>query len=344
MRNGQDKPPLRLGRMRQIIRRDSGRLSRMKINPSGRLLCLCATAVLCSRSILGYAQTTVPDLDKVQRFGPMVIISAHEPVPDPEKTARILLDEQGTARLKALEILGIQADPVAQSLWQDLLHTHQDVSPEAFLNDSFSTAVPSLFFGEGATPQKLVDAGFDTLSEEPFWIDAVFSQEAGQWFRIATIACRCKLMEVIEPAKSLTNRKSSRPQELVYRIDMSPENDYEWHLQEVRFRLRDGLLKPVIQYEAESWKCPDGYQSGHLCTGIFGNLASSILVDNSGKNHAGAALFSGTQTSHMQDKELARIQTGACTPYVWNDVAFQYEVSPWSAKACKGHASWTRKP
>jgi hypothetical protein len=190
----------------------------------------------------------------------------------------------------------------------------------------------------------LVDAGFDTLSDEPLWVEAVFSKEGGQWFRIATIACPCKLMKVIEPTKSLTDIKNLKPQELVYRIDMSPENDYEWHMQEVRFRLHNGDLKSVIQYEAESWKCPDGYKSGHLCTGIFGNFASSTLLDGSGKSHAGAALFSGTQISHMRDKELARMQTGACTPYVWNEEAFQYEVSPWSAKACKRHPAWTRKP
>jgi hypothetical protein len=295
----------------------------------------CASAV--SASLAGGQATSVTE-DQVAHFGPLVVVACHEAVRDPEKIARTLLDEGGAARLKALQELALESDTEIKAIWRDLLTTHKGIPAETLLQDTISTSVPDLFFGEGPEPQKRVSAGFDTLSDQPFWIDAVFSEENGQWYRVATLACRCKLMDLTEPAKSLSSKRMVKPEELVYRIDMSPENDYEWHLQEVRFRLHGGILKPVVQYEAESWKCPDGYRSGHLCTGTFGNLNRSALIDPSGRTHAGALLFTGTQTSHMKDHELARVHAETCTPYLWDETAFEYRISTWRAKGCMGHA------
>jgi hypothetical protein len=286
----------------------------------------------------------VPAVGRIQHFGPLLVIASQDEVPDPELTARSLLDGGASEKLGALESLGLNTDPEIKRLWLEFLHTHKDVAPSDFLKSAISTGVPSLFRGEGESSQKLISTGLDTLSDAPFYLDAIFTHRNGIWFRVATIACRCKLMEVTEPAKSIANKRTNALEELVYRIDMSPENDFEWHLREVRFRLRQDLLRPVIQYEAESWKCPHGYKSGHLCTGIFGNFTSSTLIDDAGKSHIGAVLFSGTQTSRLQDKELARRQMAACTAYAWNEEDFVYEESSWKAKACNGHSSWSRNP
>lgn len=282
------------------------------------------------------AQSGIQIRDTVQHFGPLLIVASHEPAPDPEETARVLLDKGGPERLRALQSMGLESDAEVNALWLSLLNSHEGVSAEAFLQGSFSTGVPNQFFGEGIRPQKRVSAGFDTLSEQPFWIEAIYSQTDGQWYRIATIACWCDLMEVTEPAKSLSSKRALKPEELVFRMNVPPTNDIERHLREIRFRLREGVLKPVMEYEAESWNCPEGHQSGQFCTRTVGNLTRSQLMDNGGNTHAGAVLATGTQTSHMGEKEIPRLKWLTCTPYAWNEVAFRYEISEWKGASCKG--------
>jgi len=194
------------------------------------------------------------DLDEAQHYGPMAVVSKHEAAQNPDITGRTLLDGDATARWGALKTIGVEEEPL-HTMWIDLRRSHQDASDIDIAGMEFSRGVPLDLHAEGSSRMKLLTVGFDGLADEPLkplWIDAIYMQEGGEWFRIATIACRCNI--TMTNSEIFSHRRTTLGSgDLLYLVSFPGNTEIKGHLEIVRLRARQNRFTAVMHYETNNW-------------------------------------------------------------------------------------------
>jgi hypothetical protein len=295
--------------------------------------CLFNAAVIFS--LLMHAQSPSSKENEVRHFGPLIVVSFHVAVDDPEQIARRLLEGKPDERQTALQAIGVDSVPAVRELWTSPRQGTDPAPPEQLAKSWISTGVPNLIYTSDPNPYKVIDVGVDDLSEHPFQIESIFKKEASVWYRVATISCLC-LSEREGDIEFTPAPKRPKVTELAVRFNTSLGTGSIWSDRVVRFRLKDDLLQPVFDKEGNTWRCPDGVEPGKLCRGEIAELLSTQLIDSSGHHHHGMVLLRGEETTRHLDKEVGLITWLTCTPYLWNEDSFTYKVTEFKANACRG--------
>lgn len=303
--------------------------------PAYRKACLVLALFLATMS---YGQSTAPiQPPDVQHFGPLVVVAMHEDAPEPLKLCFDMFNGGLDGRMRALRAIGIDSNPEIKALWSSLLKEHQGMSEEQVAMLLHVGWLEENRFGEIGSQQAILVAGFEDLNHR-LDIRGVFDKRDGHWVHIASFACQCEMHDRIEPFNLRNHQLDSTPRDLAVHLQVPPDNKFEWHWQEIRFRLRSARFWPVLQFESASWNCPRGRDSEDLCTGIDRNLEQGVLEDEHGNTFPGFVLIAKSETDNMQVNEDPVVLSQSCTPYIWDDASFSYVLSHFELKTC-GHPS-----
>ena len=259
-----------------------------------------------------------------------MLVSSRKAVPDPKTTARTLLDRGPEEKLLALQTMGVDSEPAVHGIWLSF-QREMNLSEGQIAGKWLSTGVPGVIYDNQFQPLEELNVGFTEDEQSQFWIETFARQEQGIWYRIATVGCLCNVYRIDDlPLRPWMKKK----QEIAYSIVAPRANALGWDIQKLRFRLRGNDLIAVFSAEKENWSCPDGEHSGRVCIGTQSNLQPAKLIDKQGHTHAGYALWTSEMTRPLHDKVPAVGKPVFCTPYIWDEVVFRYEVSHWKAASC----------
>lgn len=247
------------------------------------------------------------------------------------------MDGDATARWGALKTIGVEEEPL-HTMWIDLRRSHQDASDIDIAGMEFSRGVPLDLHAEGSSRMKLLTIGFDGLADEPLkplWIDAIYMQEGGEWFRIATIACRCNI--TMTNSEIFSHRRTTLGSgDLLYLVSFPGNTEIKGHLEIVRLRARQNRFTAVMHYETNNWKCAEDSSPNPLCTAIRKDAVLAKVIDTNGQKHAGAILLEISEEGRRSDRiGVIRGKVHSCIPYLWNAEQYRYELTTWKAPDCK---------
>jgi hypothetical protein len=268
---------------------------------------------------------------EVQRFGPLVVVATNDESPDPETFRSEIFTEKKEDRLRLIHRLGMDSIPALQELWAEFLKEHAGKEDWAITQFVGGGMLP-FNIGEPGDKQIILYAGFDDATERPLQILGVFSLRNSRWTHVATLACRCRMSDREEPLR-LRPYLPHPPGEWAITLWSHTEGYIDSRGREIRFRLRDGVLLPLIDFESRSSHCPDGVQPKANCLMSSSSLEKAKLVSEIGEMVSGFVVitYSGTVSTDVKVPILANAR---CASYSWSDEHFSYDPSPLKPAKC----------
>jgi hypothetical protein len=271
---------------------------------------------------------------EIQHFGPLLVVATHEDSPDPETYRSDLFSDKPEERMRLLRAIGIESIPELHGLWIAFLHDHAGEDQGKVIGQFISGGMLVWNFGEPGSKQVVLGAGFDEASGHPLELEAVFNLKDGHWTHVATLACRCEMGSRGEPDNFTRPDKPLPQQELVVTLHRRTVGRSEYHAQEIRFRLRGGLLWPLIEFESRSTICPIGVIVGPNCHLTKTDFESAQLIGEDENLIPGFELVSWSGNPPAADRIVMRLYNPVCAPYSWDETSFAYLPSPLRPAAC----------
>lgn len=290
-------------------------------------LAIALIGPVCGQSVPG----NLPP--EIQHFGPLVVVAFDEASVDPITLRGDLLGGNKTERMHALQAMGIDSSPELRDLWASFLHSHSGQSDDKGAMQFISGGMLEWNFGDAGSEPVVLEAGFDELTDHPLELRGVFVQEKGQWRHVATVACRCQMGDEGEPF-NIHPGHPDPPQEWVISLQQRDEGAHEYQRTDIRFRLRDRLLWPLIQYIGMKETCPSGPFDSPLCSVTETNLDAARLITENGSKIAGFVLVSWSGHPPKCEKCGMLLYHPQCSAYIWDENAFAYLPSPLKPKSC----------
>jgi hypothetical protein len=283
------------------------------------ILCLLAG---CRTNPSESQRPTTTSQAQVQHFGSMIYAEMDEESPDPETYRTALFTENADGRRGLLRALGLKGVPEIDSAWQEFLKAHPEKAEDALLAAFASGGI----LDEPLEPhsrQVVLDIGFNEDTEHPFGIIALFDQRSGGWRHIATFACACALGDSIDPLDDPKHRAPVHDLVIGTRSG-EPSAGRGYLLHEAHFRMKNGTLRPLIDFEMMRDQCPSGSLDGPACTMWETRLEKEMLVDKQGTTRPGFALV--TMNGHPPACEMCAmlLRDPTCVAYLWDEVQFRY--------------------
>jgi len=303
--------------------------------PAARFIWLLLASV-AGATALGQPASPGPPPD-VQHFGLLVVVAFHDDAPDPVTFRGDLLGDNQEERMRALRAMGIESSPELRELWTDFLHDHAGEGADKGVMQFISGGMLEWNFGEPGSKQAVLGAGFDEQTERPLELSAIFNLKDGRWRHVATIACRCQMSDDAEPF----NLHPGRPlpaQEWIVSLHIRNEQANEYHREEIRFRLRNERLWPLIQFESWGMNCPQGYPLGPNCHVIETNLEPARLAGTNREQIPGFVLISWSGSPLQNEMAAMKLNNPSCKPYTWDETSFSYFPSQLKPVTC-GHSA-----
>jgi hypothetical protein len=285
------------------------------------------------------ATNTVPD---VQHLGPLIVVAFNEASADPDVLRGDLLGGNKTERMHALQAMGIDSDPELRDLWASFLRSHSGQGDDKGVMQSISGGTDQSNFGDPGSEPIVLDAGFDELTDRPLEFRGIFVSEKGQWRHVATVACQCQMTDMAEPFNPHPGHPDP-PQEWVVSLHKRDEGAREYQRTDIRFRVRDHLLRALIQYIGMKETCPSGPFNSPLCTISETSLHPARLLAENGSDIAGYVLISWSGPPPPCDMCGLILRNPKCSAYLWDENAFAYVPSPLRPESC-GPALPQKKP
>jgi hypothetical protein len=296
-------------------------------------------AALIFLCLLGACKANPPGSQKpsaiseahVRQFGPLIDVEMNEESPNPETYRTALFTQNAEGRRGILRALGLGKIPEIDSTWQEFLKAHPEKSEDALLAAFASASVLDEPL-EDHSRQVVLDLGFNEDSEHPFGIVSLFNQRNGSWQHIATFACACGLGYSTDPLDDLKHRAPVH--DLVIGTSTGePDVGRGYLLHETHFRMKEGILRPLIDFERMREQCPQNTLDGPACTVWDTRLEKEMLADKQGTTRPGFALV--TMDGHPNPPSCKMcglvLHNPTCTVYGWDEVQFRYvptELSP----------------
>jgi len=303
----------------------------------------CFVLALICAPLFASTNSLVSIPAKVQRFGPLLVVATHEDSPNPETYRSDLFSDKAEERMRLLRAIGIESIPELHELWTAFFHDHVGEDQTKVIAQSISGGMDELNFGEPGSKQVVLYAGYDENTNHPFELRAVFNQKDGNWTRVATVACRCLMYDSAEPFNLHPGRPIPK-QEWVITLHRHTEDNSEYHAQEIRFRLRGGILWHLIDFESRSTICPQGSSYGPNCNVVKTDLEPTPLFDEDKSPIPGFVLISWSGKPPDRDMMAMILYHPVCTSYLWNEAVFAYESSSLKPVSCGPVAKPGRKP
>jgi hypothetical protein len=297
---------------------------------AARFACFALSALLAP--LAGAANSVISIPTDVQRFGPLVVVATHDESPAPETFRSEIFTEQKASRLRLIHRLGMDSIPALQEIWTVFLKDHAGEEDRTITQFVSGGMLPSSI-GEPGDKQIILDVGFDDTTEHPLEIRGVFNLRNGYWTHVATLACRCQMSDDEEPAR-LRPYLPHPPGEWAITLWSHTEGHIESHSREIRFRLRDGALWPLIEFESMSMICPQGTSYGPSCNVTETNLEQARLIGEDKELVSGFTLVSRSGPPPSCDKCGLMLFNPKCASYLWDETAFAYRPSPFKPAAC----------
>jgi hypothetical protein len=284
--------------------------------------------------ITAFAQPAASNIPpEVQHFGPLVVVAFNEASADPLALRDDLLGGSKTERMHALEAMGIVSSPELHDLWAAFLQNHSGQSDDKGIPQFISGGMVDWNFGDPDAEPAVLNAGFDELTNQPLEFRGVFVPEKGLWRHVATVACRCQMTDDVEPLNMHAGH-ADPPQEWVISIHDRNDRAHEYRRTDIRFRLRQEHLWPLIQYEGMVETCPSGSFNNPLCAVTETNFEAARLGNNNGGSVSGFVWVSRSGHPPPCDKCGMLLRDPRCIAYVWNETSFEYILSALKPKTC----------
>jgi len=245
--------------------------------------------------------------------------------------------------MRLLRAIGIESIPELHDLWTAFLRDHAGEDQNKVIAQSIGGGTEELNFGEPGSKQVDLEAGFDESSDHPFELHAIFNQKDGHWTHIATLACRCQMYESGDP----NNPHPGRPmpmQEWVVTLHRRTEDPPEYHGREIRFRIRDNRLMPLIDFESGSTICPQGSSYGPNCNVVKTSLEPAKLIGENQELIPGFVLISWSGKPPTRDMAAMLLYNPKCVSYSWDEASFAYVPSQYKAFSCGRPDKSSNKP
>ncbi|HEV2132859.1 MAG TPA: hypothetical protein VGR47_01225 [Terracidiphilus sp.] len=254
------------------------------MKPAARSACLLFAFATPSLAFAQSGSRVIPPV--AQHFGPLAVVAFNEESPDPVTLRDDLLAGDRSRRMRALRAMGVESNPELQALWTAFLQAHVGESDSKGVMQFISGGMVESNFGDPGSKQYVLNAGFDEGTEHPLELRGVFERLNGQWHHTATIACRCSMYDTTEPL-----RDPARPNQLQEWAISLPRRVIgtanESRTSEIRFRMRDGRLWRLIQFESSSETCPNDTPSSAHCRFLRSFLQRATLLGEKGNQVPG---------------------------------------------------------
>jgi hypothetical protein len=299
------------------------------MNPTARCALLVPVLVCVLLARAGNSVISIPA--EIQHFGPLLVVATHDESPDPETLRSDLFSSNKEDRIRLLRAIGVESIPELRELWVEFLHDHTSDEARA-ITQSISGGLEEVNIGGQGSRQTILDTGFDDTTERPLELRAVFDWDDGRWTHVATLACRCQMTDNEDPFYPHPGRPLL-PQEYVVSLHRRFSSG-EYHREEIRFRLRGGLLWPLIDFESTFVKCPQGVSYSPACSVVETFLESAKLISNGGKIVPGFVLTLMNGQPPPCDMCGLILRNPKCSAYLWDENAFAYVPSPLKPKTC----------
>lgn len=251
----------------------------------------------------------------------MLYAEMDEKSPDPETYRTVLFAENADGRRGLLQALGLGKVPEIDLAWQEYLKAH----PEKAENTLLATFASAGIMDEPLEPnsrQVVLDLGLGEDTEHPFDIIALFNQRNGGWRHIATFACACGLGDSTDPLDDPKHRAPVHDLVIGTRSG-EPSVGRGYLLHETYFRMKDGVLRPLIDFEKMREQCPKGLH-GPACNVWETLLEKEMLADKRGMTEPGFALV--TYNGHPPTCDMCALilRNATCIGYLWDEEQFRY--------------------
>lgn len=288
-------------------------------------------AAACAH-VLGAGSTVVTVPPDVQHFGPLLVVAFHDDSPNPETYRGDLFSEKADARMHLLRAIGIEAVPELHEIWSGFLLDHAGEDQNKVIAQFISGGMLDWNFGEPGSKQVVLFAGFDETTEHPLETDAVFNLKDRRWTHVATLACRCQMGDEGDPFGD--PRHPLPKQEWVISLDDRNDSIGEYRSRELRFRLRGGVLWPLIDFVRWSTVCPLGSSYGPKCNVAETSLEPAKLMGNNDNVISGFVLITRNGTSPPCDKCGLILYNPKCSSYLWDEQNYSYQPTSYKPVNC----------
>jgi hypothetical protein len=302
------------------------------MNPAVQFIALMLALYSATLAYAGNSVISIPA--EIQHFGPLLVAATHEESSDPETMRGDLFGNDKDGRIRLLRVFGVDRIPEFHALWTEFLQDHAGNEDRA-ITQSIGGGLEEANIGDQGSKQIILEADFDDTTDRPLQLRAIFDWNAGHWTHVATLVCRCQMTDREEPLNPHPGHPLP-PQEYVVSIHHRPING-EYHREEIRFRLRGGLLWPLIDFESYFTKCPQGASSGPACSVVETSLEPALLTGSDGKVVQGFVLVSREGHPPPCDMCGLILRNPKCSAYTWDENAFAYLPSSLKPESC-GHA------
>jgi hypothetical protein len=262
----------------------------------------------------------------------MIYAETDEVSPDPETYRTALFTENAEGRRGLLRALGLGKVPEIDSAWREFLKAHPEKSEEALLAAFASASILDEPF-EPHSRQVVLDLGFSEDTDHPFDIVALFNQQNGTWRRIGTFACACSLGDSTDPLDDPRHRAAVHDLVIGTRSG-TPSVGRGYLLHETHFRMKDGSLRHLIDFDTMLEQCPEGTVDGPNCTVWETRLEKEMLTDKQNRPRPGFALV--TMSGHPSSCDMCALllRNPTCTAYQWDDLQFRYMPTDMAPVKC----------
>jgi hypothetical protein len=299
------------------------------MNPAVRFASFMLALFAASLAYAGNSVISVPA--EMQHFGPLLVAATDEESPVPDTMRGDLFGNDMDGRIRLLRAFEVDTIPQLHELWAEFLRSHAGDEDRA-ITQSIGGALEEVNIGDPGSKQMILEADFDAATDLPFELRAVFDWKAGLWKHVATLACRCRMTDSGDPLNPRPGYPLL-PQEYLVSIQRRPDNG-EYHREEIRFRLRGGLLWPLIDFESMLMKCPQGASYGPSCSVVETSLEPTKLTANDGKVMQGFALVSRSGHPPPCDMCGLLLRNPKCSAYLWDENAFAYVPTQFESINC----------
>ncbi|MDR3793296.1 MAG: hypothetical protein P4L03_07940 [Terracidiphilus sp.] len=288
----------------------------------------------------------------VQHFGPLVVVATHDESPGPA-TLAIHKDAYSKAeKLSILHALRVDSTPALQELLTAFLQAQSlDSIDQADLQLDLPQA--RMDIGEPGAVQAILAVDFTSDQDQPLQLRGLFEFQGGRWRHIATVACLGYMFDFTEPGSTSAASRpaSSLPQQewivrFMQKTKKPVQNSFDEitsRSDEIRFRLRGGLLWPLIHFESSYKICPLDPGLSATCSLTSTQLNKATLLDEKGRHVPGFVL--ATVHGGMPARRgLPNFGPPTCAAYLWNPSHFAYEPSPLKPLQCGDEPAPRAKP
>lgn len=310
------------------------------MKPAARSACLLFALATPTFAFAQSGPRVLPS--EVQHFGSLVVVAFNEESPGPVTLRDDLLSGDKSRRIRALRAIGVQSKPELQELWTAFLNAHAGESESKGVMQLISGGMVEWNFGDPGSKQYVLNAGFDEGTDRPLELRGVFARLNGQWRHTATVACRCLMHDAAEPLWDPS--RPNQPQEWAISLpERANDAAHGSRTSEIRFRMRDGRLWRLIQFESHSEKCPNLPKPSRRCTFFSSSLQKATLLGQRGNQIPGYVVISWTGEEDP-NLNVQRVRDPHCTAFVWDADSFAYLPSSLKPKTCGSEPSPGQNP